>query len=183
MLVAQQKKKDNIIEYILYMWQVEDLIRSFDFKIEAINAAIISTSVPDPDLANKVQEWYEGLIQEMGQLKIEKKGHVSAVTEVIVELHYLHNLLINILQDEKYKEYFEAALPSIKDFKVLSQTPDLNEVETCINGMYAKLLMKLQQKEISGETEAAFTTFRNVLAYLADQYKKMQKGELNFQNN
>ena len=36
MIVARQKRKENIAEYLLYMWQVEDLIRANRFDMDAI---------------------------------------------------------------------------------------------------------------------------------------------------
>jgi hypothetical protein len=46
-----------------------------------------------------------------------------------------------------------------------------------------KLLLKLQKKEISAETEEAFDSMRVMLAYLARTYHQMKSGELNFFNN
>ena len=37
MFIARQKRKENIAEYLLYMWQMEDLVRSFKCDIEAID--------------------------------------------------------------------------------------------------------------------------------------------------
>jgi len=37
MFITQQKKKENIAKYILYMWQIEDVIRAYNFDIESIN--------------------------------------------------------------------------------------------------------------------------------------------------
>ena len=34
MIVAKQKRKEKIAEYLLYMWQVEDLIRANQFDID-----------------------------------------------------------------------------------------------------------------------------------------------------
>lgn len=36
MYISQQLKQQNIAEYLLYMWQVEDLIRANGFDIERI---------------------------------------------------------------------------------------------------------------------------------------------------
>ena len=37
MIVAKQKRKENIAEYLLYMWQVEDLIRANQFDLSLIH--------------------------------------------------------------------------------------------------------------------------------------------------
>jgi len=34
--IAQAKRKENIAEYILYLWQLEDLLRALQFSPEAI---------------------------------------------------------------------------------------------------------------------------------------------------
>ena len=34
MLIAQKKKKENIAEYILYLFQIEDIVRSFKFNLD-----------------------------------------------------------------------------------------------------------------------------------------------------
>ena len=34
MFVASQKRKENIAEYLLYMWQIEDLIRANNLDID-----------------------------------------------------------------------------------------------------------------------------------------------------
>jgi len=46
MLVASQKRKENIAEYLLYMWQMEDIVRAFNLDIERIRQNIIDR-VPD----------------------------------------------------------------------------------------------------------------------------------------
>ena len=41
MIIAQEKRKTNIAEFILYMWQVEDLIRAYKFDIKLITEAVL----------------------------------------------------------------------------------------------------------------------------------------------
>ena len=41
MIIAQEKRKSNIAEFILYMWQVEDLIRSSGFDIDRLEEIVI----------------------------------------------------------------------------------------------------------------------------------------------
>ena len=43
MIIASKKRKENIAEYILYMWQIEDMIRANDFDISKIRRNIKST--------------------------------------------------------------------------------------------------------------------------------------------
>ena len=41
MITASQKKRENIAEYLLYMWQIEDLIRANGLDIDKIQENII----------------------------------------------------------------------------------------------------------------------------------------------
>ena len=42
MIIARQKRKENIAEYLLYMWQVEDLIRANKFDMDSINRTVFA---------------------------------------------------------------------------------------------------------------------------------------------
>ena len=50
MLVAQQKQKENIAEYIIYMYQIEDIIRAYNFDVEAILDNYVRPQLPDASL-------------------------------------------------------------------------------------------------------------------------------------
>ena len=41
MLVAKQKRKENISEYILYLYQIEDMIRAMQFDMNRIELQLI----------------------------------------------------------------------------------------------------------------------------------------------
>ena len=42
MFVAQELRKKSIAEYLLYMWQVEDLIRANKFDMDLIRQTVIA---------------------------------------------------------------------------------------------------------------------------------------------
>ena len=42
MLIAQQKRHENIAEYLLYMWQVEDLLRACELDDERIDQLLVA---------------------------------------------------------------------------------------------------------------------------------------------
>lgn len=41
MYIASAKRKENVAEYLLYMWQIEDIIRAYGLDIEKIKEAVI----------------------------------------------------------------------------------------------------------------------------------------------
>ena len=41
--IALAKRRENIAEYILYLWQIEDLLRALQFSPEAIYSPVSYT--------------------------------------------------------------------------------------------------------------------------------------------
>jgi hypothetical protein len=180
MLIANSKLRENIAEYILYMWQVEGIVRSLNFNIDSIFDVVITKMTSNEDAQLDVKDWYLELIKEMADSEILEKGHLRRVHEVMDEVFFLHNTLLTSLKDEKYKVIFTDAYSFVAELKTKSGD-ELNDVEICFTGLYGKLLLKMQNKKISKETEMAFTAFSRVLAYLSVKYKEFKKGDLKFQ--
>jgi hypothetical protein len=183
MLIARQKLNENIAEYVLYMYQIEDLIRAYQFDLDAIIENYVRPQLPDHSFIEQYKEWYRDLIAQMRSQRIEKQGHLHDLRDILVEMSYLHNTLLNMANDQKYRTVFEAATPYIEEFKERSNLKDKNQIEIIFHALYMKLLLKLQKKEISAETEEAFDAMRVMLAYLTRAYHQMKSGDLNFFNN
>jgi len=183
MLIARQKYNENIAEYILYMYQIEDIIRAYEFNVDLIIENYVRPQLPDASFIEQYREWYADLTKKMIFQRIEKQGHLDELKEIIVELSYLHNTLLNLSDDNKYRTLYEAASTFIEEFKLKSNLKDKNHIEILFHAMYMKLLLRLQKKEISAETEEAFDSMRILLAFLAKSYKQMKSGSLNFFNN
>ena len=178
MLIAQQKLKENIAEYILYMWQVEDMIRACSLDIEVIQERIVNPMVDDAAIRKDIRVWYADLISKMKLQGKEKIGHLRDLDDLFIEINYLHGTLIGLLGDEKYKSIYQTAMPLMEDFKKRANTNNITEIEICFNGLYAKLMLRLQKKPITPETEEAFNSFAQVLGYLSVKYKLMKEGKL-----
>jgi hypothetical protein len=180
MFIAQQKLRENVAEYILYMYQVEDVIRGFQLDIDRIMTEYVEKQLPDTSFLDQYRSWYEDLIRKMRSQRIEKSGHLFLIQEVLIELSYLHNTLLNMSNDVRYKELYEAATPHIEAFKDKSNLKDKNHIEILFHALYMKLLLRLQKKEISSETEESFDSMRIMAAYLSRAYHQMKNGELTF---
>lgn len=183
MLIARQKLNGNIAEYVLYMYQIEDLIRAYQFDLDAIIENYVRPQLPDNSFIEQYKEWYRDLIAQMKSQRLEKQGHLHDLRDILVEMSYLHNTLLNMANDPKYRTVFETAAPYIEEFKERSNLKDKNQIEVIFHALYMKLLLKLQKKEISAETEEAFDAMRVMLAYLSRAYHQMKSGDLNFFNN
>ena len=183
MRVAQQKLKENIAEYLLYMFQIEHVIRSFNFDLTAIINVFVRPTLADDSFLNQYKTWYSELIVQMQKQGIEKEGHLDSLNEIIIELIYLHNTLLTVVNDEKYTALVTAAKEDIVAFKEKSNFMKRHEIEVLLHAMNMKLQLKVRKQEISPETELAMDKMRVQLAYLSREYCRMKSGESNFIKN
>ena len=183
MLIANQKKKENIAEYVLYMFQVETVIRSFNFEIEEIFVHYICQMTSIEEAREDVKQWYQAIIDEMKANELKEKGHIGKVHETMEEMTFLHNTLLTSLEDTEYQEIHTEAGPYIQELRDKSGIAGLSDIEVCLTGLYGKLTLKIQKKEISEETELAFETFTRLLVKLSVRYEDFKSGNLKFQLN
>ncbi len=87
--IAQQLKEKNIAEYLIYMWQEEDLIRANHCEPEEMEANVIARYPEEQRPA--MREWYTNLITMMGEEGVREKGHLQINKNVIINLTELHN--------------------------------------------------------------------------------------------
>jgi hypothetical protein len=178
MYIAKEKRETNIAEYVIYMYQMEDMVRAYRFDLEAIREKIVRPQVKSASLEEEAVKWYKEIIDEMKSRKLDRKGHVHRIGEIITELIYLHNTLKDVVEDQKYLDLLKAAEGNIEAFREKSDMGNLHLVEVCFQALYMKLLLKLQGKEISAESESAFDSMRILLAYLTKGYHQMKKGDM-----
>jgi hypothetical protein len=183
MLISQQKKQENIAEYLIYMYQIEDIIRAFQFNVDQIIDVFVTPSLPDASFLNQYREWYEDLARQMKIQKCDKEGHIDSLREILMELIYLHNTLISITNDEKYRNLVEQAKSFLNEFKQKSNMTQHHDVEVLLHAMYMKLQLKVRKQEISPETEEAMDKMRIQLAYLSREYHRMKSGNWSFNPN
>lgn len=178
MYIASQKRKENIAEYLLYMWQIEDIIRANGLDLDKITVNIIDRYGLDDTQKKEMSEWYESLIDMMRRENVQKSGHLQLNKNIIIQLDDLHNAL---LKDPKFAEYtaeFYKTLPFIVELRAKQGDDKLDEIETCFTALYGTLMLRLQGKEISADTQKALTQISRFIAMLAHYYKLDQEDKL-----
>ena len=179
MFTASEKKRENIAEYLLYMWQIEDLIRANLLNIEKIEETIISKYTGlDPEAKKSLKEWYESLIDMMKREGVAEKGHLQLNKNVIIQLDDLHRRL---LADQKFAAYaaeFYKNLPYIVELRAKAGENKAGEIETCFNALYGLMMLRIAGKEVSEETKKATAQITRFLAMLSKYYKLDYNNEL-----
>lgn len=175
MIISQQKRKENIAEYILYMWQTEDQIRSLGFDKHKIEDIIISKYDVSPSAKVDIRKWYADLMQMMDAEGIQKTGHLQIIKNIIIDLYDLHLRLLDMPAETQYQKRYTEALPHIQSLEKKMQNKSINEIDVCMHGLYAVLLLRLSNKEVSEGTTLAVKSFSSLMALLSQKYKEREK--------
>ena len=167
MLVAREKKKSNIAEYVLYMWQVEDMLRALNLDMGMVDKYVVSQFSADEATRHEIHDWYDNIIAIMKQ----EQNTVDELTE-------LHFFLLHTAHDFRYQQLVTMAAGNLVEFRQRSGAGnEISDVELALNGLYGNLLLRLQKKEVHPETAAAMESFSKMMAYLAARYKQREEEE------
>lgn len=147
--MTMKSKKDNIAEYILYLWQMEDYLRAF------------------PQNADATQELHE-LNEMMHREGIVNGGHLALANNALSELEDLHATILN--EDAMYRAAIMRLQPSLNLLKAKTDRPTMSDIEACLLLLYQIMLLKLQQREITPETASVQTQATGVLQFLSRTY-------------
>ncbi|MFW5822573.1 MAG: DUF4924 family protein, partial [Tangfeifania sp.] len=143
MLVAKQKRKENIAEYILYLYQVEDLIRAFHLDMDLLNKKLIAGYDVDDKTRKEIYNWYENLVLMMEKEGKQQKGHLQFIINLIGELNEFHLRLLETEVDKMYIPIYRAVAGLVNELK--PKNPDaVNDIQVAIDGIYGYLLLKIQ---------------------------------------
>ncbi len=176
MLISREKRKSNIAEYILYMWQVEDTIRAFDFDIDRLDRELIQKYDHPLQVRNDIREWYENIAEQMKNEKVERSGHVRFIKNIIAELHRYHHFLLKQPGESDYADMYARVLPLIREMDAKQNRTTENEIETCLNAVYIYMMMRLRKDKVTPETARAMELFIRFLGILSLKFKAYEEG-------
>lgn len=179
MLIAKQKRKENIAEYILYLYQVEDLIRAFKLDMNLIDNQLVKSYNVDESTSKEISDWYSNLVIMMDKEGIREKGHLQFLDNLIADVNQLHLKLMESELDAGYVSNFQSVAGLITELKQKNKEAK-NDVELAITAIYGFLLLKMQKKTISEETTVAIKQISQWLSNLSKMYKRFETGELEF---
>jgi hypothetical protein len=177
MLVAKQKRKENIAEYVLYLYQVEDLIRAFQLDIDVIQEKLISTYQADEKTSTEITDWYNNLVVMMEKEGINEKGHLQFITNLIVDINEFHLRLMKGESEKVYIQTFKSIAGVLTELKQKNTTAQ-NDIQLALDTIYGFLMLKLKKAEISEGTTLAIKQLSQWLANLSKLYKEFEEGKL-----
>lgn len=181
MYIAQQLRKNNIAEYLLYMWQVEDLLRAYGCSLSRIRREYIERFDYTDEQKEEMADWYGDLIRMMNQEGCRETGHLQINKVVMQQLTELNAQLLSSTQFPLYTSEYYKVLPYIVELRKRGNAEE-PEIETCFNALYGTMMLRLQKKEISPDTEHAIKEITTFIGMLSDYYKKDKEEGLKFED-
>ena len=181
MFIAQELRKNNIAEYLLYMWQVEDVIRAFGCSLSRIRKEYVEYFEYNDEQKEELTDWYGNLIRMMNQEDCREQGHLQINKVVLQQLQELHVQLLASTQFPFYNAEYYKVLPFVVELRNHGANKDENELETCFNALYGTMLLRLQKKDVTPNTQAAVKEITTFIGMLSDYYKKDKEEGLKFE--
>lgn len=144
-----KSKRENIAEYILYLWQIEDYLRAF------------------PEQANDNAELDE-ILRMMHEEGVMTQGHIQLAQIALGEMEDLHDELLST--EAPYRAVIQHIEPALNMLKAKTDRPSMSDVEACLTLLYQVMMLRLQKKEISEATQVTVQDATQLLRFLSKTY-------------
>ncbi len=150
--MTMKSKHDNIAEYVLYLWQMEDVVRAFG-----------------DDEAMRRNKFLSELQDMMRTEGVYAEGHTQIALVAQQEMEEWHERLLQ--EDARYRGAMLQILPSLTLLKARSDNPTQTDISMMLVFLYEVMMLRLQKKPISEPTLALQQQVSRQLAYLSAKYR------------
>ena len=182
--IAQSKRKENIAEYILYLWQIEDLLRALQFSPEAIYSQLVAPRQIEEEQKHVYLLWYMDIVNLLRKEDKEESGHLEHTLHLIGDMHNLHLQLMQNPVGEHYRTTFARLAPQLPMLRTLVKKEDVCDTEICFRALYAAMLYRIKgDKKRAEAINDTIELVSPVVAELAAMYGKVERGEIDLFEN
>ena len=176
--IAKTKRRENIAEYILYLWQLEDLLRALQFSPEAIYAKLVKPLGLPEEQKQEVFLWYMDIVNLLREEGKQQQGHLEHTLHLIADLHNLHLQLMKLPAGARYRELYARLEPELPRLRAVLGRNETSDTELCFRALYAAMLYRIRGE---GGQQAVADTVEYIspaIAELASMYGKVERGEI-----
>lgn len=175
--IAIAKRKENIAEYILYLWQIEDLLRALQFSPEAVYSQFVKPRHLPAESENIYLSWYMDIANLLRQENKEEKGHLDHTLHLIADVNDLHLRLLKLPIGQHYRETFSRLEPYLPTLRERLGKDDVSDIEICFRALYAAMLYRIKH-EADSAVQDTVEYVSPVIAELSALYGKVERGEI-----
>jgi len=142
--IAREKRDGNIAEYILYIWQLEDLLRALSFDPRAVFAALVAPREATDEWKLSALEWYMDIAELLQKEGKADGGHLDHSLHLVGELNDLHLMLLEQPAGREYRELFARLAPSLPRLRATLGREDVSDIELAFRALYAAMLYRMK---------------------------------------
>lgn len=161
------------------MWQVEDIIRAYDCYMPAIRKQYINRFDYTDEQKEEEADWFGNLVRMLNEEGKREYGHLDINRILMQDLVDLHNRLLQSTKFPFYSGQYYKVLPFIIELRSKGDKK-VSEIETCFDALYGVMMLRLQKKEITADTERAVKEITTFVGLLSDYYIKDRDEGLDF---
>ncbi len=162
------------------MWQIEDTIRAYGCSLSRIRHEYIDKFQYSDEQKEEETDWFGNLIRMMNEEGCREKGHLNINKILVQDMLDLHNQLLQSTKFPFYNAEYYKVLPFIVELRNKGDR-DVSEIETCLDALYGVMMLRLQKKQLSPETEHAVKEISTFIGMLSDYYIKDRTEGLKFE--
>lgn len=178
--IARRLRRDNIAEYILYLWQLEDLFRGLQFSPQAIYSQFVAPRTDlSPDEQQALQQWYVEYCELLEREGKRTVGHSEHTLHLIADLADMHQRLMTLPIGARYRTLWislEEVLPDLRS-AAGDSAAEVSDIELCFRALYGAMLYRLKGDKGRGAVEDTLAYVSPVIAELVKVYGEVERGE------
>lgn len=164
------------------MWQIEDIIRAYGCSLPVIKKNYVDRFDFTSEQREEELDWFGNLIRMMNEEGKREGGHLNINKVILKDVIDLHGILLQSTKFPIYNAEYYKVLPFIVELRQRGDK-DLNEIETCLDALYGVMMLRLQKKNITPETERAIKEITVFIGLLSDYYIKDRTEGLKFDDD
>lgn len=189
MLIAKQKRRENMAEYILYLWQLEDMLRALEFSPDNIYATLVEPNVElDAEQKQTLFFWYMDMVNLLVTEGKREKGHLEHTLHLIEDINdlHLHLLRAPVGKDQGYDKLYALLAPELPKLKSAmvsdvdgDEAEGISDMDACFRALYSVMLCRMKGAEESHKyIKDVLDVVSPVVAKLAAIYGANERGEI-----
>lgn len=175
MIVAEKLREKNKAEYLLYMWQVENILRVWGCDIFKIKAEYLDrfSDLP-PETRERMENWYADLCEMMRAEGKTEHGHLQICLNTQNALENLHADLLKSSEFPYYAQMYRKVLPELVELRSRGddRMRQLSEIGLMLEFLYGIMMIRLQKQPVSDATAEAVKDISALLGTLSDYMKR-----------
>ncbi|MCC8088329.1 MAG: DUF4924 family protein [Rikenellaceae bacterium] len=184
MLIARQKRKENIAEYIIYLWQLEDILRALKFSPEAVYSQLVEKQQISDQEKMDVFFWYQDMINLLRSEGKEEHGHLDHTLHLVKDLNELHESLLKVPAGEEYRRIFAPLAAELPQIRSRMDKIDMSDIELCLRALYAVILYRIKgDEEHKTFVDDTLALISPVIAQLSKIHKEIEEGKFDLYKN